>query len=128
MGLFSTWTETWVGQRKANTQWHAWSAALIQCRSGGRHLLFWDCDIDLGRDITDLRPQEVLLGMQVKLLELARQKGSIVSVWIGGGVNSGQNCCLQLAAEWVSHIAGFADKVYAEGDAWLIGFQKLNKK
>ena len=128
VGFFSTWTETWVGRRKANTPWHAWSAALIRCGSGGRHLLFWDCDINLGHDITGLRPREVLLGTQVKLLELARQKGSIVGVWIGGGVNSGQNRCLQLATEWVSHIAGFADEVYAEGDARLIGFQKLDKK
>jgi hypothetical protein len=43
----------------------------------GRHLYIWDCDATMNQDFQILQLQELILGTQLRLLELAKTLGRI---------------------------------------------------
>jgi hypothetical protein len=60
----------------------------------GKHIYIWDCDADMAQDFDSLRPWDFMLGTQVKLIQVAKQKGRIHGVWYGGGEAAGRVTCL----------------------------------
>lgn len=77
IGLFSTWTSTYICDPNWDNQpWHAWGAAVLLPERGKRkYLIIWDCD---PRPVTDSpgkktkQPHEFLLPTQVKLLKFVQ--------------------------------------------------------
>ena len=68
---------------------------MVKDASGqGKHLFIWDCDADMAQDFDSLRPRDFMLGTQVKLIQVAKQKGRIDGVWYGGGEAAGRVTCL----------------------------------
>jgi hypothetical protein len=58
-----------------------WGAAVVKDAFGQvKHLYMGDCDADMAQDFDNLRPWDFMLGTQVKLIQLAKQKGRIDGV------------------------------------------------
>jgi hypothetical protein len=129
LALFSTWNATWVGDSQWDTRyWHAWAAALVKNPSGkGKHLYIWDCDADMAQDFDGLRPQDFMLGTQVKLIQLAREKGRIDGLWYGGGESAGQDRCVELTGCWIERMATAVDDPFSKQDERFAGFRLISR-
>jgi hypothetical protein len=100
-----------------------WGAAVVKDTSGqGKHLYIWDCDADMAQDFDSLRPRDFMLGTQVKLIQVAKQKGRIDGVWYGGGEAAGQDRCVELTGRWMKRMAATADDPFSEQDERFTGF------
>jgi hypothetical protein len=93
LALGHSWVRKWPGDPKWDKQdWHAWAIAIIRSPEQiGKQLIIYDCD---PRKIDKKRPRDVMIGVQWKLIDLARTKGS-VNVWYNQlEDNSGYDMCL----------------------------------
>ena len=74
------------------------------------------------QDFDSLRPQDFMLGTQVKLIWFAREKGQIDGVWYGGGKSAMQGRCVELTGCWIARMAATLDEPFSEQDERFIGF------
>ena len=131
LALLTTWTQSWVGSATPWDEigWHAWAAALIRDDENGgkgKHLLIWDCDADMKRNLRALRRRDVLCPTQILFVAMAEKKGKIKDIWIGGDRNRGQGRCLEMTANWIHKMASLEDSAYkGKGDSRFKGFEKL---
>ena len=78
----------------------------------------------MAQDFDILQPQDFVLGTQVKLIQLAREKGRIDGVWYGGGESAGQDRCVELTGYWIERMATAIDDPFTEEDERFAGFRK----
>jgi hypothetical protein len=112
LGLFSTWTTTWVGRKRDEwDKWHCWAVALIKgWKRQGLHMIIWDCD---PRVIDDCRPHQFLLPMQLNFLRFAQNKGKIETLWYNQDTTlAGLDRCLTYSLWWIKKVAAIGDVCY----------------
>lgn len=87
----------------APSLWENWAVAIISEEAGhGKHIVIWDCD---PRPIGDKRMKEVLLNSQTVLVQKARDRWNIRSIWYNqDDTLSGQDRCLPAALEWINDV------------------------
>jgi hypothetical protein len=78
-------------------------------------------------DFDSLRPRDFMLGTQVKLVQVTKQKGRIDGVWYGGGEAAGQDRCVELTGRWIKRLAATADDPFSEQDERFTGFQLIGR-
>jgi hypothetical protein len=66
-----------------------------------------------------------MLGTQVKLIQLAREKGRIDRVWYGGGESAGQDRCVELTGCWIERMATAVDDPFSKQDERFVGFRLI---
>lgn len=81
----------------------------------------------MAQDFDSQRPQDFMLSTQLKLIQLAKEKGRIDGVWYGGGESAGQNRCVELTGSWIERIAAVADDPFSEQDQRFTGFQPIRR-
>ncbi|KAN0083728.1 hypothetical protein V8E54_002816 [Elaphomyces granulatus] len=113
LGLFSTWTTTWVGKESDEWhKWHCWAVAIIKGSTRqGLHLIIWDCD---PQEIDNRRPHQFLLSMQLKFLQFAQQNGKIKTLWYNQDTKlSGHDRCLTYSVWWIKKVAAIGDVCFS---------------
>jgi hypothetical protein len=109
LGLFSTWTKTWVGQKNTEwLEWHCWVVAIVKPSTGrGVHMIIWDCD---PRNIDNRRPHEFLLSLQRKFLCFSKRRTLIKSLWYNQDTTlSNHGLCLTYSLWWIMKVAAVGD-------------------
>lgn len=127
IGLFSTWTSSYIGDRDWDKRpWHVWGAAAIKSQKGrGKYLIIWDCDPrspynEEGEEHHTKRPQDFMLGTQVKLLNFLQRcnngrkaRAQINAVFYNIDTSlSGQDKCLEHTMRWVVRMTEFGDSPF----------------
>lgn len=114
LGIFGTFTRTYVGKKKVDWEkedFHAWAVAIRNSVdiSSGKDLFIWDCNTDKyaswpeGRtDIETTLYKPDLLGMQLKFIKylVEKRRFRIHNVYMAGNGNAGRDC-LQLTVNWI---------------------------
>src|SRR6266480_3415519 len=111
VGLFITSMASWVGKKwpppKKNWDLHAWVAIVIGKPEGckGKELVIWDPNGDKRVEELGQSRKAVLFGPQKRLVEDVGGKGGPERILYGGKGNRGSGICLDVAVEWIQHIA-----------------------
>lgn len=113
LGIFGTFTKTYVGKKKVDWEkedFHAWAVAIRNSTNtaSGKDLFIWDCNTDTyaswARDRTDIETtlyKPDLLGMQLKFIKylVEKRRFRLHNVYMAGNGNTGREC-LQLTVNW----------------------------
>lgn len=129
LGLFSTWTQTWVGKNTHEyLDWHCWAVAIVKdsIARRGVHMIIWDCD---PLKIDDLRPHQFLLPLQRKLLNFAKSKGPVQTLWYNQDTTlSGHGRCLTYSLWWIDKVAAVGDVAMSAEDTRTKGCTLVRRK
>jgi len=126
IGLFCTWTKTWVGSKGGDWKkdaWHVW-ACVVRKLDKGIEIIIWDSNWAANQKGQKL-PRGI--GAQRTLIDLARSRYAVKNVWMGGGGNDSRGRCVKLTFDWIKSVLQGRDTAAIPGPEEMAenGFTRL---